>query len=104
MKPVIGITAPVMNEAKEGTEPVPIMLLNGQYARAIKDAGGLPMILPAHNGISARPEDAGRWSPPPACSKTPGSTAWDGTVWVEKASLSYSEKAARSVSSTRTPV
>jgi putative glutamine amidotransferase len=46
-----------MDETRSGTEPVPITLLNAQYARAVSDAGGLPMIIPAHKRIAASPDD-----------------------------------------------
>lgn len=57
MKPLIGITAPVSNENKGAEEVIPVAVLNAQYARAVRDAGGVPVILPAHFHFETAPDE-----------------------------------------------
>lgn len=57
MKPVIGVTAPVLDQAERGNEVIPRILLNIRYVRAVRDAGGLPIILPASIRFAANPEE-----------------------------------------------
>ncbi|MFH2099943.1 MAG: gamma-glutamyl-gamma-aminobutyrate hydrolase family protein, partial [Pseudomonadota bacterium] len=56
-KPLIGISCHLAEQAGANGRTQPFHRLAAQYARAIKDAGGLPVLLSAHALLAAEPEE-----------------------------------------------
>lgn len=56
-KPVIGITVHQVRQPSPGGRPTDFLRVAAQYARAIREAGGLPLLLPADPGCAARPQE-----------------------------------------------
>ena len=56
-KPVIGITACLLEQVPGQSHGRPAMHLGAQYCKAVLDAGGMPLLIPTASGCAAGPHE-----------------------------------------------
>lgn len=59
-RPVIGITSHLIDQTDPAGRTGSFLRVGAAYARAVKDAGGLPVLLPATEDVAVEPEDTVR--------------------------------------------